>query len=130
MKRDTRRPMVRQGDVLLIPVDDGPSGKRQKREGGLLILARGEATGHHHSIADRNCSLYLDEQRPISTEDARQMVARLGGGLIPDRLLVIGDKGATLKHQEHSAIALAPGAYICRVQREYVAGELARNVAD
>lgn len=120
----------RQGDVLLIPTTKKPNPKvkRQPRESGRLILARGEATGHHHSIADSHCSLYLDEQRPISTEDARTMVARLGGGLIPDRLLEV-KRPVNLEHQEHDTIRLPTGNYIVRIQREYSPQSL-RNVAD
>src|SRR5262245_29451672 len=53
------RGLIRQGDVLLIPVDpelvDGaaPANRRvQERVAGRVVLAEGEATGHAHAILD------------------------------------------------------------------------------
>lgn len=49
----------RQGDVGIFPVDSLPKGaKRVKRVDGRVILALGEVTGHHHSIADENVDLF------------------------------------------------------------------------
>ena len=36
-----------------------------------------------------------------------------------DRWLRVGSAGATLVHDEHGAIALPPGDYRVRIQREY-----------
>jgi hypothetical protein len=57
-----------------------------------------------------------------------QAIARLGGGLIPDRGLEV-KKSAALKHEEHDHIKLPAGSYTVRIQREYSPAEL-RNVAD
>jgi hypothetical protein len=42
--------MIRQGDVILIPVDSIPANavELDARQGGKVILAYGEVTGHHH----------------------------------------------------------------------------------
>ena len=121
--------IYRQGDVLLIRRDRSVKGlKLVPREGRRVVLALGEATGHHHSIAARNCSLYLDEQRPVSEADAATMIARLGGGTIPDRVLNVR-RTVALTHQEHETIKLPPGQYVVRIQREYSPQAL-RNVAD
>lgn len=42
------RNLIRQGDVLLIPVETPPGLKPHKE----AIVARGEATGHHHIVID------------------------------------------------------------------------------
>ena len=43
--------MFRQGDVLVVPVDEIPTGlKKVPREQGRLVLAHGEATGHAHVV--------------------------------------------------------------------------------
>jgi hypothetical protein len=39
--------LIRQGDLLLVPVSGFPDGVRRARS-GRLVLAEGEATGHAH----------------------------------------------------------------------------------
>src|SRR6476660_4884879 len=58
------RGLIRQGDVLLIPVDaerfDGaaPAARRVlERVEGRLVLAEGEATGHAHAILEKHARL-------------------------------------------------------------------------
>ncbi len=105
--------MLRQGDVLLVRTSGVPTNAKQVAgEGGRLILARGEATGHHHSIA-------MADRVAMFREDGS------GGGLF---LSVTGSPVA-LEHQEHTAIQVAPGSYEVRIQRTYQAG-MARRVAD
>lgn len=102
--------MFRQGDVLLIPVDrEIPEGaKRVPRDQGRIVLAYGEVTGHAHALQSRHAVLF-----------------EIGEG----RLLRV-ERKSTLTHEEHSAITLAPGVYEVRRQREYVAPEIERRVAD
>lgn len=121
----------RQGDVLIIPVPKGSRnpGAAIDREGGRVVLAHGEVTGHAHAIEDKACYLYVDDSSRISEADAMTMLSRLGGGLIPDRLLVC-DTPVPVRHEEHRAFHLpADRDYIVRIQREYSPTEL-RNVAD
>jgi hypothetical protein len=100
--------MYRQGDVLLIPVEELPhDAKLQDIEDDKIILAEGEATGHHHAIANRNAQLF---------EAATGMFLMLA-------------KAAQLYHQEHDKIDLPPGNYKVTRQREY-SPEAIRNVAD
>jgi hypothetical protein len=101
----------RQGDVLLVRVGGviGPT-VSVPRERGRLVLAHGEATGHAHVIADVQAAL-------VTREDADELY-----------LLVYGDQ-ATLEHDEHDPIRLAPGAYRVVRQREYDP-ETVRYVAD
>ena len=53
--RASRRGLLRQGDVLLVPVEGLPQGSESRQQkvervGGRLVLAEGEATGHAHAI--------------------------------------------------------------------------------
>jgi len=101
--------MFRQGDLLLVAVPEAPEGQRVQPEQGRLILARGEVTGHHHSVA---------------VADAELVDAGAEGIFL--RIMA----PTPLEHQEHGAITLAPGDYRVTRQREYQPGELPRQVAD
>ena len=103
--------MYRQGDVLLVPAGKIPAGKHRKveAENGRVILARGEATGHHHSISAYHADL-------IEIEDKSNP-------------LLIVREAVPLEHQEHGAIEIAPGAYWVLRQREYTPQE-PRRVQD
>ena len=104
--------MFRQGDVLIIPVDTIPdSVKRVNREGGRVILAHGEVTGHAHAIKDRRATLFRDPK------------------LNEVFLGVTGSAPVALGHDEHDTIAIPPGSYRIIRQREY-SPEAIRNVAD
>ena len=112
-RADTTALQVRQGDVLLVPVDEAPDGARPvARTGGRLILAEGEATGHAHAIGSHRATL-------------------LEAG--EDRYLRVGSP-VTLDHEEHAPITVAPGTYRVVIQREYVPAEIApssfRRVVD
>jgi len=109
------RGLVRQGDVLLIPIDRSPTESEVIRTGTRLVIAEGEATGHAHAVL-------ADEAELIESAD----------GVL--YLRVVSDDGAVLVHDEHDALALAPGHYEVRRQREYApepgSGERFRRVAD
>ena len=92
----------RQGDVLLIAIDDAPEKRTPiPAEGGRFILAHGEATGHAHALAAERAEFF---QEP-------------GGGR--RFLLIQGGEPAALTHEEHATVPLAPGLYEVRRQREY-----------
>ena len=98
---------IRQGDVL---IESGtiPGGvTRIKAKRGRLILAEGEATGHHHSVAEQDA----------------QMFERDG------TLYLRVQTDTEVEHQEHAAIGLPAGDYRVTRQREYTP-EAIRNVAD
>lgn len=94
--------MYRQGDVLLVPVDELPQQRsliRRKGKGEGVILAAGEATGHHHRVRERGARLYLSGS---------------------ERYLTTGKAGGTITHEEHDSIALPPnGVFKVVQQREY-----------
>jgi hypothetical protein len=93
--------MYRQGDVLLIAVDDIDNTAPQKRDPeGRIVLAYGEVTGHAHAIHDKAATLY--------------------GTDLEERFLeVLRDSGVTLSHEEHAPIHLPHGAYRVVRQREW-----------
>lgn len=108
----TKQTGFRQGDVLVIPAKAIPATAKQvDPENGRIILAHGEATGHHHSFAHgRGVTMFRDDGN--------------GGG----NFLQVTE-AAPLVHQEHTALTAEPGAYEVRRQRTYVSG-LVRRVAD
>lgn len=100
-----------QGDLLIVRCDTIPAHVvPENPEDGRLILARGEATGHHHSLPHmRGVVLFRD--------------------VGPGALYFSAETPVSLDHQEHSTINFAPGAYKVLRQRTYHAG-MARRVAD
>lgn len=103
----------RQGDVLLIPVkqSDIPSSAAPvAREGGRLILAYGEVTGHAHVVVAPDATLLLDPETN-------------------QRWLLTGT-GAVVAHEEHDWAHLPDAsAFKVRIQTEYTP-EAPKQVAD
>ena len=106
---------IRQGDVLLVRVAGVPAtAVVVEPEGGRLIVARGEATGHHHSFAwGRGATLFRDDG---AGSGGRQYV-RLDADI------------PALEHQEHGPLVADPGVYEVRIQRTMRAG-FSRRVED
>ena len=106
---------ARQGDVLLVRAKSVPaSAKKRRRESGRVILARGEATGHHHSFGSRLVNMYA-----VADEFSRMGTA----------VIEVKGKGAPLQHQEHAPIGVPPGTFRVVRQREYQEGRIVQ-VAD
>jgi len=98
--------LIQQGDVLIrsaqIPLD-----ARACRD---KTLARGEATGHHHTITEGDVELF---------ERNGTFYLRVLSGV------------ATVTHQEHRAVTVPVGDYVIDRVREYDHfAEEARRVAD
>lgn len=110
---------IRQGDVPLVPYDGPLDGFAEvPAADGKITLALGEATGHHHRI--EGCSFSIgdpDHHRLLRDFQTGAQIVEIGGG------------GATLLHEEHSPIALAPGVYLQLVQVEDD-GEMISQVVD
>lgn len=105
--------MFRQGDVLLVRVEDIPEDAKPCKVDGDVILAYGEVTGHAHRFE----------------EGAVKPLAK-GGVWEPgaERFIQVLE-GAVLRHEEHAPIEVPPGNYRVVQQVEY-APEAIRNVAD
>jgi hypothetical protein len=97
------RGIVRQGDVLLVPVEEIPRRRRQEEAGRGLVLAEGEATGHAHTVQGR----------------ARIVRATRHHTVPADRYLIVEGGAARIVHEEHEPITVARGAYRVVRQREY-----------
>ena len=104
---------IRQGDVLILPTKSIPSSAVEvKPDNDRLIVARGEATGHHHSFPwARGATLFRDD----------------GGGYGSQYVDV--KKTVALEHQEHSALALTKAKYKVSIQRTFQSG-MVRRVGD
>ena len=103
-----RKRMYRQGDVLIEQVAKIPKEAIKQSAKDRIILALGEATGHHHSV----------------DIDAADWWKQADGAHFLDV-----PKEARVTHQEHDTITLPAGRYRIRRQREYTP-EAIRNVAD
>ncbi len=108
-------PIFRQGDVLLMRLPELPSEAVMVAPSGpRVILAYGEATGHHHSLAASSARLHTVPGTKPGTQAT---------------ILEVADALAELVHQEHAPIPLERGAYAVVLQREYHPQEI-RRVAD
>ena len=108
--------MYRQGDVLLVKVAEVPAHavRVAQRPDHRVILAEGEATGHHHAVTCDRATLLVEEAEAIAAKRWLQ---------------IDGNEPVALTHQEHATILLEPGVYEVRRQREYHPSEI-RRVAD
>ena len=86
--------MKRQGDVLIVKVNNIPSDATKRKS---RVLAEGEATGHMHE---------LDKGEVYEKE-----------GVLYFK--VDSNEPATLVHPEHKAVTFEPGEYKVIRQREY-----------
>lgn len=100
----------RQGDVLIREVSSIPADvKPVEREGGRIVLAHGEVTGHSHAIASKMADFVVN-------------------GAVLRRFLDV-KKQVCLRHEEHNEIKLPAGKYEVIIQREW-SPEAIRSVAD
>ena len=103
--------MIRQGDILIVPVDGDPlkghrrnAAKKRTQVKGPEdlghVVAEGEATGHHHVVRTEGVKMY-----------------ELDGVLYLD----VPEGGAELEHDEHSTLTIPKGVHRVQGQREHVA---------
>lgn len=88
-----------QGDVIIERVEAVLSGKAVPPEGGRLILAKGEATGHAHAIED------IAGVELVNGPDGNLYL------MLPAERSVV--------HDEHKTIVIPAGLYRVRQVREY-----------
>jgi len=109
----------RQGDVLLLAIDPEalPAEVRAvPRQGGRVVLAEGEVTGHAHAIHSPAATLL----RAGTDADAPRFLRTTAP--------------VDIVHEEHATIALPEGLYSIVIQREYVPPQISlvpfRRVVD
>jgi hypothetical protein len=142
-----QRQQYRQGDVLVVPAAAVPDGATPlEREGGRVVLAHGEVTGHAHAITAPKAQLFRFEDngggggffRPPTEKTFLQVgegelrfaeVVAPAGAKVDERSPVERLLGVALRHEEHAPIPLPPGDYQVIRQREYDP-EKSRLVAD
>jgi hypothetical protein len=102
--------LIRQGDVLLVPVEGIPEDGDQY-VADRHVLARGEASGHAHVAVGRALRLQITGwRRPWGWRGPAERSTFL---------VVEDDDVATLVHEEHLPITVPSGTYEVRRQREY-----------
>lgn len=103
--------IVRQGDVLLMQVESADLGEQIPRDGGRIVLAYGEVTGHAHAIHESEATLFRG--RAANTDVFLQVLAPV-----------------SLRHEEHSKIDVPAGLYRVVRQREWSDDNEPIQVAD
>lgn len=149
----------RQGDVFIERIAKLPkSSKAIQPSDGLVILARGEVTGHHHSFVDGDVVEMISGNTRIFNVRGRHIQARLpilrkwreqvlvehpefgkiefcvNDLTIDGNYACIDASYGLLRHQEHNTHGIPSGLYSMPMegrgtQREYSPEEI-RNVAD
>lgn len=118
--------IYRQGDVLLVPIKSIPAGLKSHKP-QKCILAFGEVSGHHHRFECGNVTAFYKDG------DAGEPIAggtTLRGSATDIAFISVPKDGASLVHEEHDAVALAPGHYEVRRQREFDMISGVRRVTD
>ena len=111
LRRMKNQTHYRQGDVFIERIARIPDTAKKQKPGQPIILALGEATGHHHAIEIDD----PDSADWWKKESGEQFVTLRA----PARII----------HQEHQTIELEAGTYCVRRQREY-SPKAIRNVQD
>ncbi len=120
MKTKKIRGLVRQGDVLLMPVDKLPAGlDPAPPDPRGMVVAEGESSGHTHQLFGRGAKL-------LRRSLGMQRFAFVGRDGAEMRIVGGGSDGV----DRHTPIRLAPGAYEIRVQRSWTAEHASRKVSD
>lgn len=94
---------IRHGDVILVPIEQVPSGKPLDH----LTLALGEVTGHSHRVEGRQALLL--EVEPFVQDGFEVEVTRV---------LQLAEQ-AYLRHEEHATLEIPAGDYAVITQRDY-----------
>lgn len=109
-----RRNQIQHGDVLFRKIYRKPNGARPvPRSNGAIIVAEGEATGHHHKIADKGATMLVLERSGRT-----------------DFYLEVTEP-VIITHDEHKPLTIPEGIYqIGRVKEYDYFSEMERRVLD
>lgn len=126
----------RQGDVLLIAVTAAAlvNAKAAPREGGRVVLAHGETTGHAHAINEAGVELLVLDDRAEMGRVARELLESLGYKTEIRDEEVVGflelTADVTVVHEEHATIPLDKGETFLVVRQRQYTPERIEQVAD
>lgn len=125
------RKQIRQGDVLLVPVEAIPASTKQHQT-GTVVLAEGEQSGHLHRLTDPNVTSFRAE----TAEEAALIGLKPELRALTD-FIMVGGEGAELRHEyadgkkaDHNPDHIPPGAYRVVQQREEIGDEMAVRAFD
>lgn len=118
--------IIRQGDVLLVPVKKLPADCVEiPPERGRIVLMHGEATGHAHAIDDwKGAEKIAKDALGLAGRRARLLRSPDG-----TRFLEVGAP-VSLLHEEHTTHQIPPGIYELPQQMEHTADRVPRRVTD
>lgn len=113
--------MVRQGDVLLLPVSAPTAAEVEEmpKDSRGLVVAEGETSGHFHALFGPGAKLVRYKATP------GRVIARLEEG---GEIRVIGGGAGGI--DRHTPISLQPGNYEIRIQRSWTSANASRQVSD
>ena len=104
---------IQQGDVLFQEIKELPQDAQLMQEGGLLILVKGEATGHHHAIKESKSKLYVQERQGFKIMFLEVAMPEV------------------VEHQEHASQILDAGIWmIGQVKEKDWVSQMERKVID
>ncbi len=131
IRLETKPGIVRQGDVLLIPIeniDESDIGELiQENNSNQVVLALGEATGHQHAFYPDLDAKEIPE--PVKPPRLYALKNEKKYGLPGTRLLRLETR-AYLRHEEHDPISIAPGDKLVIPQHEGDELQEIRRVTD
>jgi hypothetical protein len=94
---------LQHGDVLIREVKSIPAkAARCVRREGKIVVAEGEATGHHHVIDSKAAEMFF-----VTSDGHRVCYLEV---LEP----------VTITHEEHKPMTIPPGKYAVQQVREYI----------
>lgn len=101
-------PVLRQGDVLLVAVEEIPIGAlpvpaAEHRGRMCLVVARGERTGHAHTLPADHAVLLRATDASGNLEGFAEVLTA----------------GVALAHEEHRSLPIPVGRYRVIMQRQY-----------
>ena len=111
--------MYRQGDVLLLKVDEIPEKAIKGEKEDLAILAYGEKTGHMHAIKSKDVDRYI-ENNNIYIEICNTVILSHGLKKEIESKVEVG--------RDHAPVKIPPGNYKIIIQREYTPEKIRRVV--
>lgn len=99
------KPVLRQGDVLLVKRNDLPKGMKNLEKKARVVLAHGEVTGHAHAIYEPDLIEAYGHPENAPEQDTPTFIEV--------------KKPVYIQHEEHTKAPVSPGFYEVIRQRAY-----------